>query len=96
VLNGEPGEFITIARRNGEDWYLGSITNWTSRTLNVPLSFLGTGRFIAEIYEDGADAGTHPKHVIIKHQIVDREQELSLRLASGGGCAIRFVPADGK
>jgi alpha-glucosidase len=96
VINGEPGEFVTIARSHGKDWYLGSITNWTPRELHVPLSFLGAGRYIAEIYQDGADAGTHPKHVTIKRQIVSGEQELSLRLASGGGCAIRFVPENGK
>jgi alpha-glucosidase len=96
VINGEPGEFVTIARSHGRDWYLGSITNWTQRELHVPLSFLGAGRYIAEIYQDGADAGTHPKHVTIKRQIVSREQELSLRLVSGGGCAIRFVPENGK
>jgi alpha-glucosidase len=96
VINGEPGEFVTIARSHGKDWYLGSITNWTPRELHVPLSFLGAGRYIAEIYQDGADAGTHPKHVTIKRQIVSGGQELSLRLASGGGCAIRFVPENGK
>jgi alpha-glucosidase len=96
VINGEPGEFVTIARSHGRDWYLGSITNWTQRELHVPLSFLGAGRYIADIYQDGVDAGTHPKHVTIKRQIVSREQELSLRLVSGGGCAIRFVPENGK
>jgi alpha-glucosidase len=91
VLNGEPGEFVTIARRHGDDWYLGSITNWTSRTLQVPLSFLSPGEYRAEIYADAADAGTNPKHVAIHKQIVGRGQTLTLQLVSGGGCAIRFV-----
>jgi alpha-glucosidase len=91
VLNGEPGEFVTIARRHGEDWYLGSITNWTSRTLLVPLGFLGPGEYRAEIYADAADAGTNPKHVTVHKQTVRRGQTLTLQLASGGGCAIRFV-----
>lgn len=91
VLNGEPGEFVTIARRHGDDWYLGSITNWTSRTLQVPLSFLGPGEYRAEIYTDAADAGANPKHVAIHKQTVRRGKTLTLQLASGGGCAIRFV-----
>ena len=41
VLNGRPGEFVTIARRHGDEWYLGSMTNWTPRTIDLPLSFLG-------------------------------------------------------
>jgi len=96
VLNGEPGEFVTIARRHGKEWYLGSITNWTPRELHVPLGFLDAGRYIAQMYQDGADAGTHPKHVTISRLVVHKGERLTLRLASGGGCAIRFIPENGK
>jgi alpha-glucosidase len=92
VLNGTPGEFVTIARQHGDEWYLGSMTNWTSRTLQVPLSFLPEGEYTAELYEDGADANTNPKHVVIRKQTVRRGQTLTLKLAEGGGCAIRFLP----
>jgi alpha-glucosidase len=92
VLNGRPGEFVTIARSHGSEWYLGSITNWTPRTLDVPLSFLGPGAYTAEIYADGSDAATQPKHVDIRRQQVRRTQSLALHLAPGGGCAIRFIP----
>jgi alpha-glucosidase len=92
VLNGEPGEFVTIARRHGKEWYLGSITNWTPRELRVPLDFLDPGRYTAEIYQDGVDAGTHPKDVTIKKQSVHKGEQLTLHLAAGGGCAIRFIP----
>jgi alpha-glucosidase len=96
VINGEPGEFVTIARSHGNEWYLGSITNWTPRELHVPLSFLGSGGYRAEIYEDAADAGVHPKNVSIKKQTVHKGEELTLQLAAGGGCAIRFIPVAGK
>jgi alpha-glucosidase len=92
VLNGIPGEFVTIVRRNGNEWYLGSITNWTARDLRVPLSFLGNGRYKAEIYEDAADAEQSPKHLTIRQQEVRSSDTLTLHLVSGGGCAIRFVP----
>ncbi|MGA8111668.1 MAG: glycoside hydrolase family 97 protein, partial [Acidobacteriaceae bacterium] len=93
VLNGDPGQFITVARRHGEEWDLGSITNWTPRTLRVPLSFLAPGkRYTAEMYEDAADAATDPTHVTIHGQTVRSGDVLSLPLAPGGGCAIRFVP----
>jgi alpha-glucosidase len=91
VLDGEPGEYITMARHHGDDWYLGSFTNWTPRTLDVPLSFLGPGEYRAEIYADGPDAATDPKHVVIRKQTVRKGQTLKLMLAPGGGCAIRFV-----
>jgi alpha-glucosidase len=96
VLNGEPGEFVTIARSHGKEWYLGSMTNWTPRELHVPLDFLDAGRYIAQVYQDGADAGTHPKHVTINRLVVQKGERLTLRLASGGGCAIRFIPENGK
>ena len=92
VLNGMPGEFATIARRHSNEWYLGSITNWSSRELRIPLNFLGTGMYRAEIYEDAADASREPKHTSIREQNVRSSDVLTLHLASGGGCAIRFVP----
>lgn len=93
VLDGEPGDFVTIARRHGQDWYLGSITNWTGRNLRVPLNFLGNGAYTAQIYQDSPDSATNPKHVLIRKQVVHRGDTLTLRLVSGGGCAIRFAPA---
>ena len=93
ALSGEPGEFATIARRHGTEWYLGSITNWTARDVTVPLEFLGNGKYTAQIYEDAADAGENPKDVTILQQTVSGTDTLTLHLASGGGCAIRFVPA---
>lgn len=93
ALNGEPGEFVTIARRHGNEWYLGSVTNWSARDLRVPLDFLGNGSYTAEIYEDASDAAEHPKHVTIRKPTVRKNETLTLHLVSGGGCAIRFVPA---
>ena len=91
VLNGEPGEFVTIARRHGDEWYLGSLTNWSARDLRIPLQFLGKGAYKAEIYEDAADSGENPKHISIHEQSVRSSDTLVLHLASGGGCAIRFI-----
>jgi alpha-glucosidase len=90
ALAGRPGEFATIARSNGKDWYLGSITNWTARDVQVPLSFLGEGRYEAEIYADGADADTQPTHVTITTKPVVSTDSLTLHLAPGGGCAVHF------
>ena len=96
VLNGEPGEFVTIARRNGRGWYVGSITNWTPRDIAVPLSFLGNGPYTAQIYEDGKDAATDAKQVAIHEQSVSKAQILHIHLAPGGGFAIRIIPRRGR
>ena len=94
VLNGRPGEFITVARRNGNEWFLGSMTNWSARKLDVPLSFLGAGQYRAEIYADARDADRSPKNVSIQRKTVDRTARLPIEMAPGGGCAVRFVPVN--
>ncbi len=91
VLNGFPAKYVTIARRKGQDWYLGSITNWDSRDVSVPLSFLGDGQYTAEIYQDASDANQNAQHVSIQKRAARPQDTLTLHLASGGGCAIRFV-----
>jgi alpha-glucosidase len=92
VLNGFPGEFITVARRRGDEWFLGSMTNWTPRNLEVSLGFLGPGRYTAQIYADGMDAADFPKHVSIRQTSVQASTILRLQLAAGGGCAVRLAP----
>jgi alpha-glucosidase len=98
VLGGEIGEYITIARqeRDGEDWYMGSITDENARSLTAPLTFLRADTpYVAEIYADGpgADWRTNPLAVEISRSLVDRETVLTLDLAPGGGQAIRLRPA---
>lgn len=94
VLNGRPARFITIARRKGREWYIGSITNWDPRELEIPLSFLGSGAYNAEIYSDGPNAATQPKESEVEKRKVDATTTLKLKLAPGGGAAIRIVPAN--
>jgi alpha-glucosidase len=88
VLSGRPMENIAVARRSGKDWYVGSITNWDARTVKVPLSFLGEGKYTAEIYADAADAGTNATHTDFTKQSVDRSTVLEVKMAPGGGNAI--------
>ncbi len=93
VLNGLPGQYITMARRKGDEWFLGSMTDWSARELDLPLTFLGSGRYTAEIYADADDADQYPKGVRVQKETVDRGMHLKIKLASGGGYAVRFVPA---
>jgi alpha-glucosidase len=92
VLNGMPGEYITMARRKDNEWFLGSITNWTPREFEVPLTFLGSGRYVAEIYQDADDAAQYPKNVSVQKKTVNRDTRLRIRIAPGGGYSVRFVP----
>jgi len=95
VLNASIGNFISVARkdRNSDDWYLGSITDENGRILETPLYFLSPGKqYMAEIYKDGinADWKENPYDYKIINQKVNKDTLLKIRLAPGGGQAIRF------
>jgi alpha-glucosidase len=96
VLNGEIGDFVTTVRkdRHSDDWYLGAISDEEGRELKAPLSFLDPGRkYLAQIYRDGehADWKRAPQDIVIEQREVTSADSLTLRLAPGGGQAIRFV-----
>ena len=96
VLNAEIGDYLTIVRkdRNSDDWYLGSVTDENGRTLKIKLDFLDSDKsYIAEIYEDAADADwkSNPFAIKIHRRIpIWSKMSINLILAPGGGTAIRF------
>lgn len=96
VLNSDIGSYATFARkdRNSPDWYLGAVTNEDARTLDVPLSFLDKDKYyLAEIYEDQVSSHylREPMSYKIRTLKVQRNEVLTLKLAPGGGAAIRFI-----
>jgi len=83
---------VAVARRNGKDWYIGAMTSWTPRELEIDFSFLPDGNFTMDAYQDGVNAdrmGSDYKRV--KTQ-VNRGTKLKIKLAPGGGWAARIVP----
>jgi len=93
VLGGRPMEWIALARRSGSDWYVGSLTNWDDRQVKLALSFLGDGKYEADIYADAADAAQEATHTTVSKQAVDRSTVLDVHMVSGGGNAIWIHPA---
>jgi alpha-glucosidase len=93
VIDGLPMKYISLARRSGTDWYVGSLTNWDERDSKVPLDFLGNGKYVAEIYADASDAASHPTHTLITRRAVDKGTVLEIHMVSGGGNAIWIHPA---
>jgi alpha-glucosidase len=90
VLNGEPAQYVTIARRKGDNWYLGAMTNWNARDLDIPLSFLGAGEYETQIFADGANADKDATSLAIWTKRVKAGDKLTLHLAPGGGAAVIF------
>lgn len=86
VLDGDMGEYIVTARRKGNDWYIGGITNWTPRDVTVDLSFLPEGSYVADWYVDGPNAhrnGNDYKHYT---ETVSGKTK-TIHMAPGGGFA---------
>jgi alpha-glucosidase len=94
VLNAKVGDYITIARRHGQEWYVGSIAGSHGATLDIPLEFLGSGDYKAETYSDAPDSGVHPTNTAVEQKTVNRATTLKAVLASGGGQAIRIRPVN--
>ena len=89
VLQAKMGDYIVIARRHDRDWYVGAMTDWTARDLQIDFSFLPTGNWQLEEYQDGPNAdraGSDYKRVT---SVVQNKTKLWIKLAGGGGWAAR-------
>ncbi|WP_170284702.1 glycoside hydrolase family 97 catalytic domain-containing protein [Kribbella amoyensis] len=95
VLDSVIGDYTTTARRSGDTWYLGAITDEFDRTLDVPLSFLQDGPYVAEIYADAQETSWKgdPLPVEITKTLVRPSTRLSMALVGGGGQAVKLRPA---
>ena len=95
VLNGRIGDFVTIARRQGDTWFLGSITDENARVMTIPLLFLHPDKtYRVSIFADApnADWKTQPTAYTISERTLTAKDTLNLRLAPGGGAAVIFRP----
>jgi len=89
-LDGKVGEYVAMARKKGNTWYAGAMSNWTPRELTIDLSFLGEGEYQAVIFRDGINAdrdATDYKKETLK---VTSKDKLAIKLMNGGGWAARF------
>lgn len=90
VLDAKMGEYIITARRKGDVWYVGGITDWTSREMNVDLSFLPQGDYNVELFADGVNAhrkGTDYRKVT---ETLSSDKSLKIKMYPGGGFAAKI------
>lgn len=90
ALDGEVAKYVAIARRHGDVWYVGALTNWDKREITLDLSFLGEGNYKAEIFKDGINADRVARDY--KKEIIDvpADWKLTVKMAPGGGYAARI------
>jgi alpha-glucosidase len=90
VLDARIAEYVLLARRSGSDWYVGAMTDWTGRDLNVDFSFLPEGNFTMDAYEDGMNADRSASEYKKTTSQVMGSTKLKIHLAPGGGWVARI------
>jgi alpha-glucosidase len=92
ALDGKVGEYLALARRKGDTWFVGALTNWTPRELTLDCSFLPAGAYEAEIFKDGLNADRDATDY--KKEVIQLKSggKLTLQLSGGGGWVARIRP----
>jgi len=85
VLAGKVGDYIAIARRLDDTWYVGAMTDWDARNLELNLDFLGTGNFKMQVWKDGKNADKHAADFAQEEKQISSNSIVKIEMASGGG-----------
>lgn len=90
-LDAKVGDYALVARRSGEEWYVGAMTDWDPRTLEVDLGFLPAGRYRMEVWRDGPNADRYASDSARETRSVSRGDRIRIELAPGGGWVARLT-----
>lgn len=91
-IDGRVGEYVLMARRRGDTWYVGGLTDWNSRTVSIDLSFLAPGRYEMTLFADGVNADAVARDFSRTTAVVEAGSSRSVRMAQGGGFAMVLRP----
>jgi len=90
VLNAKIGDYTLIARRNGSDWYIGTITDWEKRSFEISFDFLADGLYEMKYIEDGINADTRAIDYKLKSNKITKNDKMTIHLVPGGGWIARI------
>jgi alpha-glucosidase len=90
VLDGKIADYVLVARRNGKEWYVGAMGDWTARDLDVDFTFLPGGNYAMDAYQDGVNADRNASDYKKTTSQVSKSTKLKIHLAPGGGWAARI------
>jgi len=94
ALEGKIGEYVVIARKNGNNWYIGGMTNWDKRSFSIPLTFLDGKKYKVEILKDGINADKHAADYQLISKEVNAGESLEIGMAAGGGYTAILTPVE--
>ncbi|MBP7730182.1 MAG: glycoside hydrolase family 97 protein [Bacteroidales bacterium] len=92
VLQAKTGDYILLARKSGRNWFVGGMTDWNARELELDLSFLEPGQYVMEVFQDGVNADRYAsdyKHIVLE---IDRGVKNKIYMAPGGGWVAKISP----
>jgi len=92
-LAGEVSKFVAVARRSGDVWYVGALTDWDAREMEIDFSFLAPGRYVVDVYRDGVNADRAARDYKKEFITVTNQDKINILLAPGGGWAAKIVPS---
>ena len=90
-LDGKVGEYVAIARRNGQVWYVGAMTDWSARELTLDLGFLPEGEYVVELFRDGVNADRAACDYRKETVDLPADRKIAVKMAPGGGWAAKIV-----
>ncbi|MFW6277278.1 MAG: glycoside hydrolase family 97 protein [Prolixibacteraceae bacterium] len=90
VLDGKIGEYVVIARKKGNDWYIGGLTNWDEREVEIDLSEFASGSYNATLLLDGINANRIASDYQVQKKRVNSSDKLKINMKKGGGFAIQL------
>ncbi len=85
VLEAKVGDYLMIARRKGDKWYIGAMTDWTPREFEIDFSFLSPGLHSIKIWQDGINADKNASDFKFFQQPITSSEKIKIKLAPGGG-----------
>ncbi len=91
VLHAMVGDYVVLARKNGNTWYVGGMTDWTPRELEIDFSFLDPGNYIMEVFQDGINADRNAsdyKHLTVE---INPDTRYKISMATGGGWVAKIT-----
>ena len=93
-IDAKAGDYLLMARRNGDTWYVAGLNDWIGRELQVTLGFLGEGEYEAEIFSDGVNANRWAEDYRLEKRKVSKDDTLPVKMANGGGWAAVIRPVE--
>ena len=91
VLHAKIGEYTVLARKNGDNWYIGAVTNRDARTLDISFDFLDEGKYKLEYIEDGINADTRAIDYKKRERTVSKVDSIKINMAPGGGWIAKLI-----